>query len=214
MGYLGNRNAQASGQRQDILPTFRTASTLTMAPTVDGTSGSATEASAIRDAERLRGALSPYQMHIITEPPIQVRPGNILIPPVRVALRTQETHEYGGAGAIDLSSYWASVSLISADGLVALAPPSTTLLSGSLVDSIREPGPAEGDSDIGYVLFQNLAINQPGDFRLRISLLRMPSGISDAETTGGGLLPSSGVLNTGSVTTRVIHVHRNAPATA
>ncbi|KAI4171928.1 MAG: hypothetical protein LQ346_008681 [Caloplaca aetnensis] len=181
-----------------------------MTPTVNGPSGSATEASAIEDAGRVRSALSPYQMHIIREPPIEVRPGNTLIPPVRVALRTQET----GARAIDLNSYWASVSLISADGLVALAPPSTTLLSGSLVDSIREPGSAENESGIGYALFQNLVINQPGNFRLRISLLRMPSGISDAGNTAGGLLPSSGVLNTGSVTTRVIHVHRDAPMTA
>ncbi|KAL8896338.1 MAG: hypothetical protein Q9207_007757 [Kuettlingeria erythrocarpa] len=186
-----------------------------MAPTVDEPSGSATAAPAIEDAEGLRGALSPYQMHIIREPPVQVRPGNALIPAVRVALRTQETHEDEGARGRDLSSYWASVSLISADGLVALAPPSTTILSGSLVDSIREPESAEGERDIGYVLFRNLVINQPGYFRLRISLLRMPSGTSDAETTGGGLLPSSsGVLNTGSVTTRIIHVHRDAPTTA
>ncbi|KAL8762676.1 MAG: hypothetical protein Q9184_001383 [Pyrenodesmia sp. 2 TL-2023] len=183
-----------------------------MTPTVDEPSAPVTETSATDDAQGLRGALSPYQMHIIIEPPIEARPGNTLVPPVVVALRAREIEEDGEARAEDLSSYWASVSLVSADGLVALAPPSTTLLSGSLVDSIREPDSTEGESVVGYVLFQNLIINQPGDFRLRVSLLRMPSDISDADNAAGGLLPSSGVLNTGSVSTHVIHVHSDAPA--
>lgn len=184
-----------------------------MTPTVDEPSAPATATSAIEDAESLGSALSPYQMHIIIDPPIEARPGSTLIPPVTVALHARETDEDGEAQAEDLSSYFASVSLISADGLVALAPPSTTLLSGSLVDSIREPDPAEGERVVGYVLFQSLIINQPGDFRLRISLLRMPSDISDAENAAGGFMLSSGVLNTGGVTTRVIHVRRDAPAT-
>lgn len=184
-----------------------------MTPTVNEPSASVAETLATEDAESSADALGPYQMHIIIEPPIEARPGNTLIPPVTVALQARETDENGEARAKDLSSYWTSASLISADGLVALAPPSTTLLSGSLVNSIQEPDCAEGESVVGYVLFQNLIINQPGDFRLRISLLRIPSDITDVENATGGFLPSSGVFNAASVTTRVIHVQRDAPAT-
>ncbi|KAL8928782.1 MAG: hypothetical protein Q9208_001560 [Pyrenodesmia sp. 3 TL-2023] len=184
-----------------------------MTPTVNEPSASVAETSAIENVEGSAGALSPYQMHIIIEPPIEARPGDTLIPPVTVTLQTRETDEDGEARAKDLNSYWTSVSLISADGLVALAPPSTTLLSGSLVKSIQEPDSAEGESVVGYVLFQNLIINQPGDFRLRISLLRIPSDIAHVENDTSGILPSSGVFNTGSVTSRIIHVEPDGPAT-
>lgn len=158
------------------------------------------------------GALSPYRMHIIIQPPREARPGHNLVPPLTIFLRARNTDQDHEAVAEDTSSYWASVSLVSEDGMIALAPPSTTLLSGTLVDSIREPDPAEDEGGIGYVLFERLAINQPGNFRLRISLPRMPTGDSDgSKTTGGSVPPSPGVLNTGSVVTRVICIHDDAP---
>ncbi|KAL9011147.1 MAG: hypothetical protein Q9173_003988 [Seirophora scorigena] len=150
-----------------------------------------------------QSALSPYQMHIIIEPPDEARPGDALLPAPTIQLRFRENVEEEAALAQDISSYWAVASLVSDDGMVALAPPSTSLVSGTPAGAIQEPDGAEADGEVGYVLFRNLCINQPGNFRLRISLYRMATAESDASG-------AAAALNTGSVTTRVIHIHHGA----
>ena len=158
------------------------------------------------------GVLGPYQMHISIEPPREARPGGILVPPLAISVRVREAFQGSGDRGEDLNSYWASVSVVSEDGMVALAPPSTSLLSGTLVDSVRETAleQEENESEIGFFLFQNLRIHEPGNFRLRVSLLHMPTSGSETPSQNNGPSLSSGVKNAGSVVTRGIYVHADA----
>ncbi|KAL8647252.1 MAG: hypothetical protein Q9226_006507 [Calogaya cf. arnoldii] len=146
-------------------------------------------------------------MRIIIQPPVESRPGNTLTPPLIISLRgtwVSPTEERLGA---DINSYWGFVSVVSEDGLSALAPPSTSLLSGTLADSVHEARLTEAEGDVGHLAFQNLALNQPGRFRLRISLLQMPGIQADPPTGGFG---PPGVRNIASVLSHVIHVRNNA----
>ncbi|KAL8774277.1 MAG: hypothetical protein Q9209_001028 [Squamulea sp. 1 TL-2023] len=152
--------------------------------------------------------ISPDEMHIIVQPPHEARPGDTLTPPITVSVRNVASHteEALGTGA---NSCWAFISVVSEDGLIALAPPSTTLLSGTLADSVHESCLTDAERDVGHLSFQNLAINQPGRFRLRVSLLQMPRS-QDWPSTGG-LGPTS-VRNVASVLSHVIHVDNDASA--
>ncbi|KAL8786396.1 MAG: hypothetical protein Q9213_002812 [Squamulea squamosa] len=152
--------------------------------------------------------ISPDEMHIIIQPPHEARPGITLIPPITVSVRNGASHteEALSTGA---NSYWAFVSIVSEDGLIALSPPSTTLLSGTLADSIHEARLTNAERDVGHLSFHNLAINQPGHFRLRVSLLQMPR--SQECLSMGGLGPTS-VRNVASVLSHVIHVVNDASA--
>ncbi|KAL8933645.1 MAG: hypothetical protein Q9216_006273 [Gyalolechia sp. 2 TL-2023] len=165
----------------------------------------------MQNRESGHNALGPYQINIIIEPPREARPGEVLIPPLALCLHARGDHREDESLVEDLSSYWASVSLVSEDGLVALAPPSTTLISGILVDSVREAYQMEHEGEIGYFLFQNLSINQPGNFRFCISLMQMPTGRHQTPNPSGNITPSFDVMNIGSTFTRVIRVYESAP---
>ncbi|KAI4174593.1 MAG: hypothetical protein LQ343_002166 [Gyalolechia ehrenbergii] len=95
--------------------------------------------------------------------------------------------------------------------MVALAPPSTTLISGTLVDSVREAYHVEDEGEIGYFLFQNLSINRPGNCRFRISLMQMPTSGTQAPNANDDTTPSLGIMNNGSILTRLVRIHDNAP---
>ncbi|KAL8920323.1 MAG: hypothetical protein Q9172_004555 [Xanthocarpia lactea] len=147
-----------------------------------------------------------YEMHIIIQPPHETRPGDTLTPPLIVSLRSNGASLTEEGTIADIDSYWAFVSVVSEDGLVALAPPSTSLLSGTLADSVHGACLTEAERDVGHLSFQNLVINQPGRFRLRVSLLLMPSSQRGPPT--GGSAPA-GVRNIANILSDVIHVDYN-----
>ncbi|KAI4148392.1 MAG: hypothetical protein LQ341_001586 [Variospora aurantia] len=165
-------------------------------------SGFAADISRSESAAQAHSALSPYQMHVIIDPPGEARPGDALIPAPTIMVRFRGHVQEEAIQAQDITNYWAFASLVSEDGRIALAPPSTSLVSGRLIGTIREPNDAD-DGEVGYAIFKDLCIHQPGSFRLRISLMRMPTADSEASE-------AEGVLNTGNVVTRVIHVHDGA----
>ncbi|KAL9019092.1 MAG: hypothetical protein Q9185_003634 [Variospora sp. 1 TL-2023] len=165
-------------------------------------SGLAADISRLESAAQAHSALSPYQMHVIIDPPDEARPGDALIPAPTIMVRFRGHVQEEAIQAQDITNYWVFASLVSEDGRIALAPPSTSLVSGRLIGTIREPKDAD-DGEVGYAIFKDLCIHQPGSFRLRISLMRMPTADSDASE-------AEGVLNTGNVMTRVIHVHDGA----
>lgn len=138
-----------------------------------------------------------YQMHILVEPPHGARPGHVLTPATTISLRSR--HSPGGREAAidDAARCWGFLTVVSTDGSTSLAPPSTTLVSGALVASVRDPASDDGNNEeVGQILFQNITINHPGDYRLRISLLRMTDPLS----------PVPSVRNVGSVLTRIVRV--------
>lgn len=150
-----------------------------------------------------------YEMQIVIQPPAETRPGNILRPPTVVSLRKVGASHREEGLSTDINGYWAFVSVVSEDGLVALAPPSTSLISGTLADSVHEGRLTEAEEDVGHLAFPNLAINQIGRFRLHISLLQMPG--SPGSLSAGESEPTD-VKNIASVMSDVIHVKHDAAA--
>ena len=150
-----------------------------------------------------------YEMQIVIQPPVELRPGNILRPPTVVSLRkVGASHREEGLNT-DINGYWAFVSVVSEEGLVALAPPSTSLISGTLANSVHHGRLTAAEDDVGHLAFLNLAINQTGRFRLRISLLQMPG---HPENMAAGESEPPDVKNIASVMSDVIHVKHDAAA--
>jgi hypothetical protein len=142
-------------------------------------------------------------MEIILEPPSQSRPGQVLRPPIVVALKDQRLINSIDELGVDAKHLFACASVVSENGLVALAPPNPDLLKGGFSDSIHPGFNDQGQEQGHYFRFTDLKIHEVGRFRIRILLVKM-------STTGG----SSEVMNLESVVTRVIHVHTNATAPA
>ena len=113
-------------------------------------------------------------MRFVVDPPTTIRPGALLNPPVVVNL---EKIPDNGRTSEDTSRLWAFVSVTDEAGNVSLAPPRNDLVAGTLSDSVHT---LESDSDSeveeGFVSFPDLAINQPGRYRLRISLMKLDAG--------------------------------------
>lgn len=142
-----------------------------------------------------------YAMNVIVQPPSAIRPGAPLHPPIVVRLEGRRSHGSNAVVNVNDGSVWALASVVSADGMVALAPPQPNLLSGTLVDSIHT-SVEESSRGLGYMTFPNLAINQTGNYRIRVSLVRMPT-VEEHEA-----------VNVQSIVTRVISVdvHASAPS--
>lgn len=142
------------------------------------------------------------KMHFVVQPRREARPGDVLTPATTICVRASGTSTVDEGLGEDIDTYWAFVSIVSEDGMVALAPPSTTLLSGTLTDSIHKANLTGHEREVGHSSFQNLAINQRGNFRLRISLIHMSALASSMNT------PSA--VNIASVCSYVIRVDDNA----
>lgn len=137
-------------------------------------------------------------MNLIVQPPSEIRPGDLLNPPIVVKLESQHDSHTIGDVDTEIENLWAQASVVSEDGMVALAPPEPNLISGTLVHSVQSVTPEEESQELGYLTFPNLAFHQTGNFRIRISLVRMP-GADEFEA-----------INVQSIVTRVIKVDRDA----
>lgn len=117
-------------------------------------------------------------MDLLVPPLSAVRPGDVFSPPVVVALKvpaSQAGRNSARRDVGDVSGIWAIVSLVTEDRNDSLAPPRSDLLMGRTVASIR---PAFNESDpedptVGYAIFPDLAIAEPGTYCLKISLIDM-----------------------------------------
>lgn len=132
-------------------------------------------------------------MNIAVQPPSEIRPGDLLNPPIVVLLEGQKIQD------ADDGNIWGLVSVVSADGLQALSPPQTNLISGTLVDSIHSVSPGQGRRERKFLSFPSVAINQTGRYRIRICLVKMRNVQSE-------------VVNMQSIMTRVIRVDAHASA--
>ena len=131
-------------------------------------------------ANRINGGLSmnPYNMDLIIRPVQVIKPGVVMNPPIVLALkapasRSGRNSAYRDVG--DVSGIWAFVSLVSEDQSRSLAPPRNDLLIGSVARCIRPvlDGTHSGDLTVGYAVFSDLAIAEPGTYRWKISLIDM-----------------------------------------
>ncbi|MCJ1305218.1 hypothetical protein MMC08_008032 [Hypocenomyce scalaris] len=147
-----------------------------------------------------------FDMDIVVEPAGNVRPGNVLHPPVVIELKHRSGLDNADSRHHNYDHLWALASILSDQGTTALAPPRADLLLGTPVSSIHTAVQSESNTEIGYVSFSDLAIQQPGQYRLRVSLIRMEGlGGSTASSLQGG-------ANLQSIVSRVIHVDEAAIA--
>lgn len=144
--------------------------------------------------------VGPYEMDIVVQPPAEIQPGVTLDPPIVARVRARR----GAEDVPDISGIWASVFLTSEDGARVLAPPSRDLLRGALVNSVQPVVDEEGEK--GYVSFPGLTIEQPGNYRLRICLIRMETRQSADD------VPSESGINFQTVHSRVVRVQAAAPS--
>ncbi|KAI4131780.1 MAG: hypothetical protein LQ347_002834 [Umbilicaria vellea] len=141
-----------------------------------------------------------FDMSIVLEPAARVRPANVLRPPMVIKLKHRNGVLNAGNRGPDYAHMWALASIVSEEGTTALAPPRTDLLLGTPVNSIHKAARSGNDEEVGYVCFTDLAIQQPGKYRIRVSLIRMEGlGGSTASSVQGG-------ANLQSVVSRIIHV--------
>lgn len=157
------------------------------------------------------------EMQIMSQPERASRPAVLLYPPLAVRLRLREPCADDRHALRDFSQVWAFVSLADADGVETLAPPREGLLTGRLTDSAHplsrprptvsgrgapsEPGSsATEDAPDSFVMFPDLTIREPGQYRLRVTLFNMqtPAGPTQAGPYGASSLQE--------VTTDVIEI--------
>ena len=125
---------------------------------------------------------SPFRMHIVLRPRPATRPNVAMNPPFVIAVNAPTAaseRELYGRGVGDVTGVWVFVSLVTGDGTQTLAPPRDDLLLGRRADSIHpvfeEPGPEE--VTVGYAVFSDLSISEPGSFCLRASLIDMDRSV-------------------------------------
>lgn len=122
--------------------------------------------------------MNPYNMDLVIRPMQAIKPGVVMHPPIVLALKAPASRSEKNSARRDIgdvSGIWAFVSLVSEDQSRSLAPPRNDLLVGSVARCIRpaldETNP-EG-STVGYAVFSDLAIAEPGTYCWKISLIDM-----------------------------------------
>ena len=156
-----------------------------------------------------RQPIDPYNLTILVQPPNQVRPSRQLYPPIVVRVEQQARQGPGGFYVGEPSLLWAWVSVVAEGDETAILDPD--LLQGTPVDSIQglaasvENGNTEwSDRVIGYASFSDIAIREPGRYKIMISLIRMNVN-ADLNESGW-----EGGVNLQRILSRVIRVDRDA----
>jgi hypothetical protein len=110
---------------------------------------------------------------LAVQPPARSKPGAVLYPPI-VARLSSDTNIYE-----ELSQIWAVASLISPDGELLQQQ-----LGGRVADSAHPMADGNGDGaerDRAYFFFPDLAISEPGRYRVRVTLMRMSYSSPDGD---------------------------------
>ncbi|KAI9769030.1 MAG: hypothetical protein M1839_003827 [Geoglossum umbratile] len=161
-----------------------------------------------------------YEMEIVVQPPAAARPGTRLYPPITARLRIRDARtdeEIEGRG--QLGRLWALASVVEEDSRAEPRSPGTHILTGNLVDSAH---PLSDDADSpaadqessattvaeshpsntlgSYLTFPGLVLNETGNFRIRITLIRMEIGGRAAAAA------QEGGLTLGEVQSRIIRI--------
>jgi len=125
-------------------------------------------------------------MEFAIAPPSRIAAGVTLQTPLVVTFTTatststdNEKQENGATIAIpNLNGVWTFVSLTTPDMQQSLAPPRTDLLRGKLADSLHPLHPIHQEQEgdrliIAYARFSELAITQPGQYRIKVNVIDM-----------------------------------------
>jgi hypothetical protein len=130
------------------------------------------------------------------QPPAQARPGVALYPPVTARL-SSENNIFE-----ELSQIWAAITLVHHSGEVLYQQ-----LSGKVADSAHTLPEGGGSSsaarDRAYFYFPDLVIHEPGQYRIKITLMQMDYSCDTA--------PEGVVTVRDYVDSRTISIDDNAP---
>jgi hypothetical protein len=126
------------------------------------------------------------------QPPAQARPGVALYPPLTARL-SSESNIFE-----ELSQVWANVQLVHHSGEVLYQQ-----LSGKVADSAHPLPEDSSSSNAAYFYFPDLIIHQPGQYRVRITLMQMDYSCDTA--------PDGVVTVREWVDSRSITIDENAP---
>lgn len=168
-----------------------------------------------------------YAIEVVVQPPTATTVGRKIYPPLAIQLRIRDSNGIEITGEDELNNLFAQATLYRESGSPpALAPPDMFLLSGRMSMSLNllsEVGRSfQGSSatlarELGsYALFPDLSINQPGSYRLGVSLFKVADGRRVRSTSAG---PSNGDVHVGGgisldeVKSRVIVVQQQAEET-
>lgn len=121
----------------------------------------------------------PFELEVLIGPPSAIAPRRAIRPPVVVAVKAvEERHESSGMRSlVDPTGVWVSASLMNAEGTQVIMPPRRGLFAGQNASSINfaQGRPNIADPTIGYAIFRDLIIAEPGYYRFRVTLLGMDS---------------------------------------
>ncbi len=143
------------------------------------------------------------------QPPLEIRPGNCL-PPIVVNIRRLR-HQRGESWIGEEGSLWAQVSLMSADGRMAMAlfAPDILAAEDMITPLFREISTTRAEEKWSLA-FRDLRIRHSGNFKIHIAVLRS----SQSEERGDedpAVEPPRELMG---VDTQVIRVHAFAPSLA
>ncbi len=153
------------------------------------------------DSPEINGAfgqsIGPFRMELIAEPPAEVELG-VILPPIVARLRPRQ----GIDGAPEFHQIMAWIILTTENGDDLPYPDQTDMLRGNSIASVSHQ--ETEDEDTGYIRFEDLTIQHPGRYRLRICLVRMES----SQDANRGLF--EGGTNIQMIHSRVVHVRGEA----
>ena len=150
------------------------------------------------EAEGADPPLSPCVMTVILQPPTDVRPGEVFHSPVIVSLESRPTGNRRHDIPQNDARYWALASIRRHDG--------SNVLAGETLATIRRADTPQRYPNMGYLVFSDLKVFEPGNFKIYISLIQMPG------TTGQSGLQRTIAAGTkiDAVTTNEINVEEDA----
>ena len=170
---------------------------------------SAEEASSTQSFVRESTQSGTISMSIDQQPPLEVRPGSLL-PPIVVNIKCLR-HQRGESWMGEEGSLWAQVSLMSADGQMAMALFAPDILGAEdmVTPLFRELSTTRAEEKWSLA-FRDLRIRHSGYFKVHIAVLRS----SQSEEQGDedpAVEPPRELMG---VDTQVIRVHAFAPSSA
>ena len=148
----------------------------------------------------------PFEKYMIQQPAREARIGVTLTPPIVVDLVGRE-HLATKGSSKSAATYWAQATVVTGQYRQPLAPPSITLLSGTLAAGINED--IQCGKKFATVCFEDLKIHEAGSFRIRILFFEKRSTEHDRNLDSD--FPSTQVRNMGRADTKTIHVSSGSP---
>ena len=167
------------------------------------------ESSSTHGLVRRSALTGTISMSIDQQPPLEVRPGSRL-PPIIVNIKRLR-HKQGESWMGEEGSLWAQVSLMSADGQMAMALFAPDILAAEeMVTPLFRELPAAHAEEKWSLAFRDLRIRHSGYFKVHVAVLKSSQNEEQGDEDPA-VEPPRELMG---VDTQVIRVHAFAPSLA